>query len=319
MMKSVLGTALMLFASLGVAHGDGSIVVSAVVPDSPAATAGLQIGDSMIRLDGEEVATQEDLQRVLAAQKPGDTVPITVKREGETVDLTLTFGERPGGGILMGVSLSIGAYPPSDSTDPDMREVECFSWLDETYRIESMMQNLGLDLSDDYEASRACVGDGAQERPLPLRYCDNIFKVHCAGIDLLAEIAEAQVQRCEQQLGESLGLQLGQYKGWKTCAEKDVFDRYAMAGEASDAEMCRAAFLDECGTNIDTAVQAGMVSSDQHEFVECCSAGALGPADRSGSDDCRMIDDGFERGPCQDRSVCVNRLTSEWLDCSVLQ
>jgi hypothetical protein len=181
-----------------------------------------------------------------------------------------------------------------------------------------MIQDLDLDLSDDYRASRECVGGGAQGRPLPLMYCENIFKVHCAGIELLAEIAEAQVQRCEEQLGESLGLQLEQYKGWNACAEKDVFDRYAMAGESSDADRCRAAFLDECSTNIDAVVKAGNVSSDQVEFIECCSADALDPASRSDSADCRMIDDGFEHGPCHDRSVCINRLTSEWLHCSVL-
>ena len=318
MMKSVLTTALMLFATLAVAHGDGLIVVTSVVSDGPAAAAGLQADDTLIAIDGQKISTQEDLQKAMAAQKPGDTVPITVKRKGETVDLTLTFGERPEGGALMGVSLGIGAVRQFDPENPDTPTVQCRSWLDERYRVETMMEDLGLDLSDDYEASLECLEEGSQGGPLPPRYCDNIFKVHCAGIDLLAEIAEAQVQRCEDQLSKSLGLRVEEYKGWKTCAETEVFDRYAIDGESSDADTCRSAFLD-CGTNIDAAVKAGKTSSQQRGFVECCSADALDPANHNGSEDCGMIDDGFESGPCQERSVCVNRLTSEWLHCSALQ
>jgi outer membrane protein assembly factor BamB len=32
-----------------------------------------------------------------------------------------------------------------------------------------------------------------------------------------------------------------------------------------------------------------------------------------------MIDDDFSRGPCDDQPVCVNRLTNEWIHCSVLE
>ena len=89
-----------------------------------------------------------------------------------------------------------------------------------------------------------------------------------------------------------------------------------MKGEASDAAACKAAFLDGCGTNIDTAIKTGELSAEQRAFVECCSADALGAASGGDPGPCQMIDDGFERGPCHDRPVCVNRLSSEWLDCS---
>ncbi len=90
-----------------------------------------------------------------------------------------------------------------------------------------------------------------------------------------------------------------------------------MAGESSDEDACHAVFLRECGTNIDAAIQTGKLSPEQQGFAECCSADTLDPDSRGESDRCRMIDDGFERGPCPDRPVCVNRLTNEWFHCSV--
>ena len=134
------------------------------------------------------------------------------------------------------------------------------------------------------------------------------FKVHCSGLDLLTEIGEAQVRQCEELLSGSLGLRPRQYKGWQTCAQHKVFDRYSFDGTTSDTAACTAALLDECGTNIDDAIEAGTVSPEQRGFVDCCSADAL--------DQCAMIDDEFQRGPCHDRPVCVNKITSEWLHCS---
>ena len=43
----------------------------------------------------------------------------------------------------------------------------------------------------------------------------------------------------------------------------------------------------------------------------------LGPEKGDKAARCRMIDDGFARGPCHDRPLCINRLTSEWLHCPV--
>jgi hypothetical protein len=303
MWKPAFATALLLVATISVASE--TIVVDSVVSGSPAAAAGLQDGDYIIGLAGREIASQEDLQEVMAAHKPGDTVALTVEREGETVDLSLTFGERPDGGVSIGVRLAIMRSPGSPPGERTESTVECLAWIDQTYRIEAMAKELGLDLSEDYKTILECV-EGDTQRMAPadaVRYCDNVFKVHCSALDLLTEIGEALVDRCKETLGTSLGLKLNQYDGWKTCAEQAIFDRYSKQGQASDEAACRSALLDECGTNID--------ATKQQAFLACCTADTL---DR---DSCPMIDDGFSRGPCNDQSICLNRLTSEWIRCPV--
>ncbi len=317
---TVLATAFLFLATVSAAHegheADGAIRVDSVNPDSPAAAAGMQAGDQMILLDGEKVATLEQLRKVMAAHKPGDTVPLTVRRDGETVELKLTFGAGPNGGVAIGVSLAVSAEPGDDSGEGT---AWCLAWIDKTYRIDSMIRDLDLDLADDYASILACVENITQGMPSDraIKYCDNFLKGHCPAMDLLTEIGEAQVLRCEKRLEQSLGVSLDQYKGWQTCAQHDVFDRYAISGESSDEQACKAAFLEKCGTNIDAAIESGAISSEQREFMQCCSAAALDP-ERSGNS-CAMIDDGFSRGPCHDQPVCVNSATTEWIQCSVLQ
>ncbi|MDH3628046.1 MAG: PDZ domain-containing protein [Acidobacteriota bacterium] len=305
MVKPVLAAALLLLATIPVAAD--TIVVDSVVSGSPAQAAGLQDGDHLIELDDKTIASQDDLQEVIAAHQPGDTVPLAVEREGERVALSLTFGERPDGGVSIGVRLAIMRGAGSADGEPTEATVECLEWIDTTYRIEAMIEDLGLDFADDYASTLECVqGDTQRMAPADaVKYCDNVFKVHCSALDLLTEIGEAQVERCEEQLGASLGLKLDQYDGWKKCAEQSVFDRYSKKGEASDEAACRAALLKECGTNVDAA--------EHQAFVACCTADTLD------GESCPMIDDGFSRGPCHDRPVCVNRLNSEWLDCSVVE
>jgi hypothetical protein len=292
------------------------MTVDSVIADSPAAAAGLQAGDQVIKLDGRNIANMDDLQKVTAAHEPGDTVPLTVLRDGETVELKLTFGEGPGGGVSIGVRLAISVDP---AAEPTSGTVECLAWIEKTYRIDSMMRDLGLDLSETYETILTCVEHDTQRMASAnaVKYCDNVFKVHCSANDVLTEIGEAQVQQCEELIQTSLGLQLGQYKGWKTCGQDKVYDRYSMAGEASDGDACQAALLVDCGTNIDTAIKVDGGTPEQREFADCCRADGLDPESRG--ERCGMIDDGFSRGPCHDQSVCVNRLTSEWISCSTIE
>jgi len=155
MWKSILATALLSLAA--VTSAAETIVVSSVISGSPAEAAGLQEEDRLVELAGKKIASQADLQAVLATHKPGDTVPLTVERNGASVDLSLTFGERSDGGVSMGVRLAIMRSPGDDPGEATAGTVQCLAWIEDTYRAEAMIKELGLDFADDYRALLECV------------------------------------------------------------------------------------------------------------------------------------------------------------------
>ena len=74
--------------------GDGPRV-AAVNDGSPAATAGIRAGDVIVAIDGDAVASSDDLRAAIDGLAVGDEVTITVQREGEPEEIDVTLGERP--------------------------------------------------------------------------------------------------------------------------------------------------------------------------------------------------------------------------------
>jgi len=70
-------------------------LISGLFPESPAAAAGIEQGDVVIEIGGEEVASQEDLTRALTLFDPGETIDVRVVREGESLTLSVELGQRP--------------------------------------------------------------------------------------------------------------------------------------------------------------------------------------------------------------------------------
>ncbi len=66
----------------------------AVVPNSPAAKAGLQTADIILELNGEKISLDKSLASLIQKYKVGDTIQLKVLRAGKELKLAVTLGER---------------------------------------------------------------------------------------------------------------------------------------------------------------------------------------------------------------------------------
>jgi len=68
--------------------------VKEVVADSPAQKAGLQINDIITHVNGEEVTGSSELVSKVGDAQVGDVLKLTVYRQGQTMEITVTVGEQ---------------------------------------------------------------------------------------------------------------------------------------------------------------------------------------------------------------------------------
>lgn len=66
--------------------------VAQVQPESMAAEAGMQEGDTLVAFDGEETPGWEAFTEAVNEREPGDSATVTVERGGETVELSGELG-----------------------------------------------------------------------------------------------------------------------------------------------------------------------------------------------------------------------------------
>ena len=68
--------------------------ISAVEAGSNAEAAGLQPGDIVTAVDGQAVASADELVALVRTYQAGETARLTVSRAGESIDVDVTFGEK---------------------------------------------------------------------------------------------------------------------------------------------------------------------------------------------------------------------------------
>jgi serine protease Do len=76
---------------------DGGLLVSSVKEGSPAAAAGIQAGDVIVRANGKAVRSSEDLRDQLDAAEPGAEVTLGLQREGRALEVKAKLADPDGG------------------------------------------------------------------------------------------------------------------------------------------------------------------------------------------------------------------------------
>ena len=77
---------------LSVDHG---AIIDEVLDDSPAEAAGLEEDDIIVEFDGKFVRDDDDLSDLILDSRPGDTVNLTVVRDGKEQQIRVELGRRP--------------------------------------------------------------------------------------------------------------------------------------------------------------------------------------------------------------------------------
>lgn len=70
------------------------LLIASVEPDSPADTAGMLLGDTLVGMDGQAVRHMDDLMATLSGDRVGKAATARVVRGGQLLDMPVTIGER---------------------------------------------------------------------------------------------------------------------------------------------------------------------------------------------------------------------------------
>lgn len=78
--------------SFGLSKAGGALVNS-VEPNGPAARAGIEPGDVILRFEGKPISASSDLPRLVGLARPGTRAQVDLWRKGQTRSVTVTIGE----------------------------------------------------------------------------------------------------------------------------------------------------------------------------------------------------------------------------------
>jgi S1-C subfamily serine protease len=82
-------------ALIQAATDDAGNALPAIAPNSPADKAGLKSGDIVLSIEGQAVDAEHPLDAMLTSYAPGQTVKLTILRDGKQLDVSVTLGTRP--------------------------------------------------------------------------------------------------------------------------------------------------------------------------------------------------------------------------------
>ena len=139
--RAVLGVALEtltndLRRAFGVPLGQGALVVQ-VLPDLPAAEAGLQVGDIIMEIAGQQVKDSGDLQGIVEALEVDQQYPLKVLRDGESITLDVKLAAMP-----KDFSIAGRRQRPEGSDEPEKEEEPAPEFDDLGLQVQAIDETL---------------------------------------------------------------------------------------------------------------------------------------------------------------------------------
>ena len=83
------------YIGVSTAEGNGGAVVREATAGGPAARAGLRAGDVIVSVDGERIGDPDDVAAAIRDRRPGVSVDVEVRRDGELRTLQIELTARP--------------------------------------------------------------------------------------------------------------------------------------------------------------------------------------------------------------------------------
>ena len=188
-----------VFTLIGNLQGDTKIenpntTIDYIVPDQPAYNAGLQVGDSFIAIEGENVESWYEAVGQIE-KYPNETITISFNRQGETLNKQVTLGARPD--LTSGrVDREVGTLGISKNQVPvelNLTESLVYGLNETRWAMTLMTSSLKMifqgNVSRDEVGSVIMIGDmagqAAQAGLVPFLFLMALISVNLAYINIL--------------------------------------------------------------------------------------------------------------------------------------
>jgi serine protease Do len=84
------------FLGVGPDESTDEARIGYIISETAAEKAGIKVGDTVLKIDGNELSSYDDLPPLIWRRKPGDEVEIEVRRGDQTMKIKATLGQHPG-------------------------------------------------------------------------------------------------------------------------------------------------------------------------------------------------------------------------------
>jgi S1-C subfamily serine protease len=144
------------------AHGGGALIEK-VIEDTGAERAGLQQGDVIVSVDGEEIETPWDLTRHLLRSEPGALVELEVIRDGDRQSFTAELGERDDGFRAFAHGFDAEAFGELmeglgerlEDLEFDFEGFDADAFEDRMERLHERLEDMDFDFDFDFDLGDA--------------------------------------------------------------------------------------------------------------------------------------------------------------------